>query len=168
MATVCLLLFQFIQIWWGFQIILPLRNVKRKKPGGVRSGDRGGHDSSSSVAWWALVTDKLLCWKIFWKTYAPITLVYLERYGASQVLTLVDAGHVFCSKVFHCQKCCYYSVYCCLIQHFLVRVGITKCYANSTLRLWWEVIFQNEHTFYSWIHYVWLYAALAQLAWAEA
>jgi hypothetical protein len=48
-------------------------------------------------------------------------------------------------------KCCYQSVYCCLIRYFLVRIRIAKCFTNSSKRIRCEVMFENEHTFGSWI-----------------
>jgi hypothetical protein len=44
-------------------------------------------------------------------------------------------------------KCCYQSVYCCLIRYFLIRIRIAKCFTNSSKRFQCEVMFENEHTF---------------------
>jgi hypothetical protein len=65
-------------------------------------------------------------------------------------------------------KCCYQSVYCCLIRYFFVRMRIAKCFTNSSKRFRCEVMFDNEHTFCSWIHHVRICTAFAQLVWAAA
>jgi hypothetical protein len=48
----------------------------------------------------------------------------------------------------------YQPVYCCLIRHFLARIRIAKCFTKSSRRFRCEVMFENEHTFCSWIHHV--------------
>jgi hypothetical protein len=65
-------------------------------------------------------------------------------------------------------KCCYKSVYCCLIRYFLVRIRIVKCFTNSSKRFRCEVTFENEHSFCSWIHHVRTCTAFVPLAWAAA
>jgi hypothetical protein len=51
-------------------------------------------------------------------------------------------------------KFSYQSVYCCLIRYFLVRIRIAKCFMNRSKRFRREIMFENEHTFYSSLHYV--------------
>jgi hypothetical protein len=46
-------------------------------------------------------------------------------------------------------KCCYQSMYCCLIRYFLTRKHIAKCFTNSSKRFRYEVMFVNERTFCS-------------------
>jgi hypothetical protein len=41
-----------------------------------------------------------------------------------------------------------------VLCHFLVRIRITKCFTNSSKRFRWEIMFENEHTFCSWIYHV--------------
>jgi hypothetical protein len=57
-------------------------------------------------------------------------------------------------KHFCVPKCCYQSVYCYLIRYFLVRIRNAKCFANSSKRFLCVVMFENEHTFCSWIHHI--------------
>jgi hypothetical protein len=67
------------------------------------------------------------------------------------------------SETFHTScvpKFCYQSVYCCLIWYFLVRISIAKYFTNSSKRFWYEVMFENGHTFCSWIHHVRICTAL--------
>jgi hypothetical protein len=59
-------------------------------------------------------------------------------------------------------------VYCCLIRCFLVRLRISKYFTNSSKQFRSEAMFENEHTFCSWIHHVRTCTAFAQLAWAAA
>jgi hypothetical protein len=62
----------------------------------------------------------------------------------------------------------YQSVYCCLIRYFNVRIRIAKCFTSSSKRFRCEVMFENEHTFHSWIRHVCTCTTFAQLAWAAA
>jgi hypothetical protein len=62
--------------------------------------------------------------------------------------------HLSQSNISCVPKCCYQSVYCCIIRHFLVRTRIAKCFTNSSKQFRCEVIFENEHTYCSWIHHV--------------
>jgi hypothetical protein len=39
----------------------------------------------------------------------------------------------------------------CLVRYFLVRIRIAECLTNSGKRFRCETVFENEHTFYSWI-----------------
>jgi hypothetical protein len=64
---------------------------------------------------------------------------------------------------------CYYrSVYCCLIRYILVRTRIAKYFTNKRKRFKYEVMFENEHTFYSRIHHVSICRYFMQLTWAAA
>jgi hypothetical protein len=47
----------------------------------------------------------------------------------SAVLSLDE--HSFQTYTFCVPKFCYQSMYCCLIQYFLVRIRIAKCFTNS-------------------------------------
>jgi hypothetical protein len=62
-----------------------------------------------------------------------------------------------------CVLKCYQSVYCCLIRCLFVTIRTAKCFANSSKRFRCEVMFENEHTFCSWIHHVRTCTALACL-----
>jgi hypothetical protein len=64
-------------------------------------------------------------------------------------------------------KFCYQSVHCCLIRYFLVRIRTAKCFTNNSKRFRCEVMFENEHTFCSWIHHVRTRTAFAKV-WAAA
>jgi hypothetical protein len=45
-------------------------------------------------------------------------------------------------------KFCYQSIYC-VIWYLLVRIYIAKCFTNTKKRFLFEIMFENEHMFYS-------------------
>jgi hypothetical protein len=54
-------------------------------------------------------------------------------------------------------KFCYHSVYCCIIRYFLARISTAKRFTNNNnnnKRFWCDVMFENEHTFRSWIYHI--------------
>jgi hypothetical protein len=46
----------------------------------------------------------------------------------------------------------YPSVCCCIFPHFLDKIRIAKCFTKKSKEFWCEVMFDNEHTFFSWTH----------------
>jgi hypothetical protein len=63
----------------------------------------------------------------------------------SDVLPLDE--HVSHTNTTCVSKYCYQSVYCCLIQYFLVRISIAKCNTNRSQRKNCKVFFENKLTF---------------------
>jgi hypothetical protein len=62
--------------------------------------------------------------------------------------------HLLEEKQFLCPTFCYQSVYYCLILNFLARIRTTKCFMNSSSKLFrCEVVYENGHTFGSWTHH---------------
>jgi hypothetical protein len=59
-------------------------------------------------------------------------------------------------------------VYCCLIPCILVSISIAKRFTNSSRHFRCEVLFENRHTFRSWIHHVRTCTAFVQALWSEA
>jgi hypothetical protein len=53
--------------------------------------------------------------------------------------------HVVCHKYESVLKFCYQPTYCHLIQYFLVRAHITKCFMKSSRWFWFELMFKNKH-----------------------
>jgi hypothetical protein len=56
----------------------------------------------------------------------------------------------------------------CIIWYFLIRIRIANCHNNSTRQFQHCVIFENKHTFCSWMHNVRTCTTFAQLVWATA
>jgi hypothetical protein len=76
--------------------------------------------------------------------------------------------HLSQTNTFCASKFCYQSLYCFLVLYFIVRMSIAKCFTNGDKRCRCEVMFENEHTFCSWIHHVHICTAFAQLVWPAA
>jgi hypothetical protein len=101
------------------------------------------------------------------KTKQPVTdnIEFLQPYPVVAVDALLEIstalnsavlsfdGHLSQTNTSCVPKFCYQSVYC-LIRYILVRISIAKCFTNSSKRFRCEVMFENEHTFCSWIHHV--------------
>jgi hypothetical protein len=86
---------------------------------------------------------------------------FLQKYPVVAANALLEIGTAVISAVLSLDehlsqintscvpKCCYQSMYCCLIRYFLVRIRIAKCFTNSSKLFQCEVLFENEHTFCS-------------------
>jgi hypothetical protein len=90
-------------------------------------------------------------WKFWWRQYNKTNeLVFsfylLGRTYRTALQQMLKMSTTFLKTRIH-PKCCYQSVYCCLIRYFLVRIRIAKCFTNSSKRFRYEVMFENEHTF---------------------
>jgi hypothetical protein len=113
------------------------------------------------------------------KTTKPMTTEFLQPYSVVAAYALLEIGTAVISAVlsldepFHrylSPKICYQSGYCRLIRYFPVRIRTVSCFTNSSKRFLCEVdlLFENEHTFCSWIHHVHTCIKFVQMAWAAA
>jgi hypothetical protein len=78
--------------------------------------------------------------KLFFSLYLLGTTY---RTVLQQISNTVSKTHTNTSCV---PKCCYQSVYCCLVLYFHVKMSIAKCFTNSRKLFWCEVVFENEHS----------------------
>jgi hypothetical protein len=106
--------------------------------------------------WILAAVSRCWSWCTAWNRYDVI----------SAVLSLDE--HLSQTNTSCIPKFSYQSVYCCIIRYCLVRIRIAKCFTNSSKRYRSKGMFENEHTFCSWIHHVRIWTAFAQLEWAEA
>jgi nitrate reductase gamma subunit len=91
---------------------------------------------------------------VFSKISVAVVLVFLRRCGTSHLSTLSDVGHFSCRKhLLHPEMLLPVGV---LFSYsvLVVRIRIAKCFTNSSKWFRCEVMFENEHTFFSWTHHV--------------
>jgi hypothetical protein len=106
-------------------------------------------------------------YKLWWHQYKKANELFYSFYllertyrTALHQLTITFSKthkHLLCSEVL-------LPAGVLLSYYFLVRIRIAKCFTNSSKRFRCEVMFENEHTFCSWIHHVRTCTAFAQLS----
>jgi hypothetical protein len=104
----------------------------------------------------------------FLHQHPVVTVDVLLAIGTAVILSVSSLDEHFSGTTLSVSPQRYQSVYYCVTRYFLVRIRTDKCFATSSRLLRCEVVFQNKHTVCSWIHYVCICTAFAQMAWAAA
>jgi hypothetical protein len=103
--------------------------------------------------WIPAAVSRCCSWCIAWNRYCRNFSYFVTRWALCHRQTLPVSRNGVTTRL-----------YCCHMQYFLVRIRTAKCFTNSIKRFWCEVMFENEHTFCSWIHNIRIYTTFEQLA----
>jgi hypothetical protein len=140
LATVCsVLYFSSSKLRELFEWTLSFWNPHRKKPDGVRSGDRGIQRPRPTMR-----LPKNSCREaVVFTVWVVAPSCWNQKSAERLTCQHCPTPNMFLVANTSCiPKCCYQSVCCCFIRYFRVRIRIAKCFTNSSKRFRCKIVFE--------------------------